>query len=143
LDQEHGYLVIRDEERSTVPNHTTRMANFDAARYLCQWARLAREIGGEAAPANPVQPRKVGRFISFDKSNKKEQGLFIYQDPSSGLALQLPLVASNGQQTSDYLAFPHAPGIFDWPVNYYAPVMLPELTFGEHVIVPAFYGKNC
>ena len=34
LDQEHGYLVIRDEERSTVPYHTTRMANFDAARYL-------------------------------------------------------------------------------------------------------------
>ena len=31
LDQEKGDLVIRDDERNTVPNHTTRMANFDAA----------------------------------------------------------------------------------------------------------------
>ena len=41
LDQEKGDLVIRDDERNTVPNHTTRMANFDAARNLCQWSRLA------------------------------------------------------------------------------------------------------
>lgn len=145
LDQEHGYLVIRDEERSTVPYHTTRMANFDAARYLCQWARLARSTGGEAAPSAPVAARKVARYISFDKSNKKEQGLFVYQDPASGLAVQLPLMASSdqGKGTSDYLAFPHAPGIFDWPVDKYLPIMTPELTFGDKVIVPSFYGKNC
>ena len=59
LDQEHGYLVIRDEERNTVPYHTTRMANFDAARYLCQWARLARATNGSSAPSQPVAPRKV------------------------------------------------------------------------------------
>lgn len=145
LDQEHGYLVIRDEERNTVPYHTTRMANFDAARYLCQWARLARATGGKAAPSAPVAPRKVARYVSFDKSSKKEQGLFVYQDPSSGLAVQLPLVASSdqGKGTSDYLAFPHSPGVFDWPVDKYLPIMMPELTFGEHVIVPSFYGKNC
>ncbi|HAV14145.1 MAG TPA: hypothetical protein DCX06_11735 [Opitutae bacterium] len=145
LDQEHGYLVIRDEERNTVPYHTTRMANFDAARYLCQWARLARSTGGSAAPAAPVAPRKVARYVSFDKSNKKEQGLFVYQDPDSGLALQLPLIASSklGKGTSDYLAFPHSPGIFDWPVAKYVPIMMPELTFGDKVIVPSFYGKNC
>lgn len=145
LDQEHGYLVIRDEERNTVPYHTTRMANFDAARYLCQWARLARATGGKAAPSAPVPSRKVARFVSFDKSSKKEQGLFVYQDPSSGLAVQLPLVASSdqGKGTSDYLAFPHSPGVFDWPVDKYVPIMMPELTFGEHVIVPSFYGKNC
>ncbi|MGB0344086.1 MAG: hypothetical protein ACPGGJ_01730 [Coraliomargarita sp.] len=145
LDQEHGYLVIRDEERSTVPYHTTRMANFDAARYLCQWARLARSTGGSAAPGSPVPARKAARFISFDKSHKKEQGLFLYQDPDSGLALQLPLIGSGpqGKDTSDYLAFPHAPGIFDWPVDKYLPVMIPELTFGDKVVVPAFYGKNC
>ncbi len=145
LDQEHGYLVIRDEERNTVPYHTTRMANFDAARYLCQWSRLARATGGSAAPAAPVAPRKVARYVSFDKSNKKEQGLFVYQDPDSGLAVQLPLIASSelGKGTSDYLAFPHSPGVFDWPVDTYLPIMMPELTFGEHVIVPSFYGKNC
>ncbi|ADE54089.1 hypothetical protein [Coraliomargarita akajimensis] len=145
LDQEHGYLVIRDEERDTVPYHTTRMANFDAARYLCQWARLARATGGDAAPKSPVPPRKVARFISFDKSHRKEQGLFVYQDPNSGLALQLPLVGSadQGLNTSDYLAFPHSPGVFDWPVDKYLPIMQPELTFGDHVVVPSFYGKNC
>jgi hypothetical protein len=145
LDQEHGYLVIRDEERNTVPYHTTRMANFDAARYLCQWARLARSTGGSAAPVAPVPPRKVARYVSFDKSNKKEQGLFVYQDPDSGLAIQLPLIASSdlGKGTSDYLAFPHSPGIFDWPVDKYLPIMIPELTFGDKVIVPSFYGKNC
>lgn len=145
LDQEHGYLVIRDQERNTVPYHTTRMANFDAARYLCQWSRLARSTGGSAAPSSSVAPRKVARYISFDKTHKKEQGLFVYQDPSSGLAVQLPLIASSkqGKDTSDYLAFPHAPGIFDWPVDKYLPIMMPELTFGDKVIVPAFYGKNC
>lgn len=145
LDQEHGYLVIRDDERSTVPYHTTRMANFDAARYLCQWARLARVIKGSAAPSAPVASRKVARYISFDKSHKKEQGLFVYQDADSGLAIQLPLMASGrpDEQTADYLAFPHSPGIFDWPVDTYLPIMLPELTFGDKVIVPSFYGKNC
>ena len=145
LDQEHGYLVIRDEERNTVPYHTTRMANFDAARYLCQWSRLARSIGGNAAPSAPVAPRKIARYVSFDKSHRKEQGLFVYQDPDSGLAIQLPLVGSNklGKGTSDYLAFPHSPGVFDWPVDQYLPIMQPELTFGDKVIVPSFYGKNC
>ncbi|MFP4202902.1 MAG: hypothetical protein ACLFS4_01050 [Opitutales bacterium] len=145
LDQEHGFLVIRDEERSTVPYHTTRMANFDAARYLCQWSRLARSTSGSSAPATTVPDRKVARFVSFDKSHRKEQGLFVYQDPGTGLAVQLPLIASSpaGKNTSDYLAFPHAPGIFDWPVDRYLPVMLPELTFGEHVVIPSFYGKNC
>jgi len=145
LDQEHGYLVIRDEERNTVPYHTTRMANFDAARYLCQWSRLARSIGGDAAPSAAVPPRKVARYVSFDKSHRKEQGLFVYQDPESGLAVQLPLIGSSklGKGTSDYLAFPHSPGIFDWPVDRYLPIMQPELTFGDKVIVPSFYGKNC
>lgn len=145
LDQEHGYLVIRDNERSTVPYHTTRMANFDAARYLCQWSRLVRSTKDNAAPSTPLPPRKVTRFVCFDKSHKKEQGLFIYQDPDSGLALQLPLITSSklGKNTSDYLAFPHSPGIFDWPVAKYLPIMMPELTFGDKVVVPSFYGKNC
>ena len=145
LDQEHGYLVIRDNERSTVPYHTTRMANFDAVRYLCQWSRLVRFMKGDFAPKTPIPPRRIARFVCFDKSHKKEQGLFIYQDPASGLALQMPLIASNKKSkgTSDYLAFPHSPGIFDWPVDKYLPVMMPELTFGDDVIVPSFYGKNC
>ena len=76
LNQEHGYLIIRDDERNTTPNHTNRMANFDAARYLCQWSRLIRSIGNEYPCTESVKPRKIGRFINFDKTTKKEQGLF-------------------------------------------------------------------
>ena len=143
LDQENGCLVIRDEERTTVDNHTTRMANFDAVRYLCQWSRIARSLKGASFDIPTPTPRRSGRFIIFDKSHRKEQGLFIYRDPDSKLHLQLPLVASSDPETSDILAFPHCPGVFDWPATTYLPVMLPELTFGEDRVIPAFYGKNC
>lgn len=145
LNQEHGYLVIRDDERNTDPSYTNRIANFDAARYLCQWSRLIKSIGNNYASETAPNPRKIGRFINFDKTSKKEQGIFVYQDPDSGLSFQLPLVAPSKDHldSCDYLAFPHAPGIFDWPVNKYMPIMIPELTFGDKTIVPAYYGKNC
>ncbi|MFA5262854.1 MAG: hypothetical protein WC378_03445, partial [Opitutaceae bacterium] len=144
LDQEHGCVDLRDVERTAYHNHTTRMANFDAARYLCQWARLAKTV--QLPSTNPPRldtPHPTGRFIIFDKSNRKEQGLFVYRDSESGLQFQIPLISCGGKATADALTFPHCPGIFDWPNNMYLPVMLPELTFGEHVTVPCFYGKNC
>jgi hypothetical protein len=142
LDQEHGFLDVRDDERTAYSSHTTRMANFDAARYLCQWSRLVKTVqmpdGIRAEPA-----RTSGRFVIFDKSNRKEQGLFLYRDADSGLHVQLPLVSSGGVTTADNLPFPHSPGVFDWPNNLYLPIMVPELTFGENVTVPAFYGQKC
>lgn len=143
LDQDKGDLVIRDNERNTVPNHTTRMANFDAARYLCQWSRLARVIGGSLNVPPPQRSKVAGRFVTFDKSHKKEHGLFLYRDENSGLQFQLPLIGPGPSPNCDNLAFPHCPGIFDWPVNRYLPVMLPELTFGDVTVIPAYYGKNC
>ena len=143
LDQEKGDLVIRDSDRNTTPNHTTRMANFDAARYLCQWSRLAKVIGGTLAVPPPNKSKVAGRFVVFDKSHRKEHGLFLYRDENNGLQFQLPLIGPGKETTSDNLAFPHCPGIFDWPVNQYLPVMLPELTFGNSVVVPSYYGKNC
>lgn len=142
LDQDQGFLVIRDAERDTRPEHTTRMANFDGVRYLSQWARLARSIGKKMESS--VSPRKTGgRYVIFDRSNKKEQGLFIYQNTESGLHLQLPLIGSGKAGTADYLPFPHCPGIFDWPANTYLPIMLPELTIEGKAFIPAFYGKRC
>ncbi len=142
LDQEHGYLVVRDDERTAYATHTTRMANFDAARYLCQWARLAKAVNmQDTGKAEPT--RTSGRFVIYDKSNRKEQGLFLYRDAESGLHIQLPLVSAGGTPTADSLPFPHSPGVFDWPNNFYLPVMVPELTIGEHVCVPGFYGQKC
>mgnify|MGYP001820050357 CR=1 FL=1 len=142
LDQDQGFLVIRDEERDTRDVHTTRMANFDGARYLCQWARLARSIG-KKMESTAATRRTGGRYVIFDKSSKKEQGLFIYQNTESGLHLQLPLMGSGKRGTADYLAFPQCPGIFDWPADKYLPVLLPELTIGGKQIIPAYYGKRC
>ncbi len=142
LDQEHGFLDVRDAERTAYASHTTRMANFDAARYLCQWGRLSKAVNfTDTGKPEPV--RTTGRFVIYDKSNRKEQGLFLYRDGESGLHIQLPLVSSGGTATADNLPFPHCPGVFDWPNNLYLPVMVPELTFGEQVTVPAFYGQKC
>jgi len=143
LDQEHGFLDLRDSERTAYSQHTTRMANFDAARYLCQWSRLAKTVQMPSGVAKPEPAKTVGRFVIFDKSNRKEQGLFLYRDAESGLHAQIPLISSGSTLVADSLPFPHCPGIFDWPNNIYAPIMLPELTFGENVTIPAFYGKNC
>ena len=72
-----------------------------------------------------------GRFVAFDKSHRKEHGLFMYRDENLGVQYQLPLIGDSKGTTSDNLAFPHCPGIFDWTVNKYLPVMIPELTFGK------------
>lgn len=144
LDQESGYLVIRDAERDSIKEHTTRMGNFDAARYLSQWARLTRNLQAPAAaPAKPVANRPSGRFVVFDKSNKKEQGVFLYRNPESGFQFQLPLVSQSGTGAASSLAFPHSPGLFDWPVNTYQPILVPELTVEGKRFVPSFYGKRC
>ena len=143
VDQEKGDLMIRDDERDTVENHTTRMANFDAARYLCQWSRLAKVIGGSLAVPPPDRSKTAGRFAIFDKSHKKEHGVFLFRDENIGVQYQLPLIGPGKQISSDNLAFPHCSGIFDWPVQKYLPVMMPELTFGDTVVIPSFYGKNC
>ncbi|AWT60676.1 MAG: hypothetical protein DF168_01894 [Candidatus Moanabacter tarae] len=142
LDQEQGFLVIRDEERGADAENTTRLANLDGARCFCQWARLARAIGGEMIPET-VTERTRGRFVIFDKSNRKEQGVFLYQDTVSGLQIQVPLVGAGSEKTSDSLSFPHCPGIFDWPTDCYMPIMIPELTFGDQIIIPSYYGKRC
>ena len=142
LDQDHGFLDLRDDERTAYAKHTTRMANFDAARYLCQWSRLAKTVQMPAGVPKPEPMRTSGRFVIFDKANKKEQGLFLYRDGDTGLHLTIPLMSCGGNLSSDSLAFPHCPGIFDWPNNVYSPILMPELTFGEHVTIPAFYGKN-
>ncbi len=142
IDQEHGVLVIRDEERAADESHTTRSANFDAARYLCQWARLAKTVGGtfEAVPEAP--PRALCKTIFFDKTAKKEQALIIYSDPATSLHVQIPIVSGGARGNADSLAFPHMPGIFDVPVGKYVPAFVPEFTLGDEVFTPSFYAKN-
>lgn len=141
LDQEHGYMVVRDAER-TSDAHSTRMANFDAARYLCQWSRLAKCIG-RPLQMQPRPSKSFGKYISFDSSARKEQGLFVYHNAESGLHVYIPLVAPGAENVSSALAFPHMPGIFDWPADKYLPVLQPELVFGGKKTVPSYYGKRC
>ena len=142
LDQEHGFIIIRDEHRNAADTQTTRMANFDGARYLAQWSRLAKSIG-EDIPTESTGAKTSGKFICFDKTSRKEQGIFVYQNANTGLLLQLPLIKSKNSDSSHSLSFPHAPGVFDWPSNKYLPIMTPELSIGGQTILPSFYGKRC
>ena len=101
------------------------MANFDAARYLCQWSRLAKAVHMPANQPAVETPARSGRFVIFDKSTRKEQGVFLYRDAESGIHTQVPLISCGDTLTSDALPFPHCPGVFYWPNNVYLPVMLP------------------
>jgi hypothetical protein len=143
IDQENGYMVIRDGERSSGVGQSSVRANFDAVRYLCQWSRLARKSSINASRIRRVSAFKPGnRLVIFDKGVKRESGLFIYRDGQTGMNLQLPLIGGNGQADSDCLAFPHCPGVFDWPAGKYLPILQPELTVGGRRFVPSYYGKR-
>ncbi len=142
FDMEHGVIIVRDAERDTIPGHTTRMANFDAARYLSQWSRLAKTAGGSMEIHRSAQKNAMCRLYSFDKNLKKEQGLLAFSDPTSGLHVLIPVVSGGVYKFSDSLAFPHMPGVFDWPANSYTSPFIPEYTIGDKVFTPSFYGKN-
>lgn len=144
IDQEQGVLVVRDGERDDDAEHTTRVANFDAARYLCQWSRLARTVGGalDDGAVVPAPTKPTCRYISFDRCGRKEQGLCVYRNPANGLHVQIPLVSGGARGDSDSLAFPHMPGVFDVPVGRYVPAFIPEWTIGGNTFTPSFYGKN-
>ncbi|MGA0133468.1 MAG: hypothetical protein ACO3ND_03825 [Opitutales bacterium] len=142
FDAEHGIIVVRDAERDTIPGHTTRMANFDAARYLSQWSRLAKTAGGGLDPLGLPPRPAVCRLHLFDRSPRKEQGVLIYEDSASGLHVILPLVTSGSHRFTDSLAFPHMPGVFDWPSNLRVSAFIPEYTFGGKAHTPSHYGKS-
>ncbi len=142
LDQENGCLDIRDAERTSASNCTSRMANFDAARYLCQWSRLAKTIA-RPMQAKAAPPKSGGKYVVFDNCSRKEQGVFIYQNAETGMHVQLPLIAPGMKDSSSSLAFPHMAGVFDWPADRYLPILVPELVFGDKVTTPSYYGKRC
>ena len=115
--------------------------NVTVPKCLSCWIAAVKAAICAVAIASPRDAIRAG--LGLVTENRKEQGLFLYRDADSGLHLQVPLISSGKTLTSDALPFPHCPGVFDWPNNVYLPIMLPELTFGEHVTIPAFYGKNC
>ena len=139
--------------KSLVKEFTAALVeNQELAIRALLWTRDIRSGAGERkqfrdllASLDASDPALAGAIMHKIPELGRGDDLFVYQDPDSGLAVQLPLIASSelGKGTSDYLAFPHSPGVFDWPVDKYLPIMMPELTFGDKVIVPSFYGKNC
>jgi hypothetical protein len=142
VDQGHGTIVIRDQERTVPSIFSTRRANFDAVRYLCWWATLVKKI---SLPLDNTsfEEKTGGRFVQFDNTPKKEQGLFIYHSAVQETHYSLPLISGGGRGLCGSLAFPHCPGVFDAPVDIYLPVLQPELTINGQLFIPSFYGKNC
>jgi hypothetical protein len=141
--QENGYIVIREDERFSGTEQSTIRAIFDAVRYLCQWSWLARKGPINASRIRRVSAFKPGnRSVIFDKNVKRESALFIYRDSKTGMNLHLPLIGGNGQANSDCLAFPHCPGLFDWPSGKYLPILQREQTIGGKRYIPSYYGKK-
>ncbi|MDR0727440.1 MAG: hypothetical protein LBF26_00905 [Puniceicoccales bacterium] len=142
LDQGSASLCIRDGERDAKAEEMTAVINFDAIRQFLFWSQLAKgsKISLDAVATGALSTS--AKYIPFDHGAKTEHGLFIYRDALLGLSLQLPLIGGNGDETSNCGTFPHCPGIFDAPVNKRLSVLVPELTFGDRVTVPSFYGKN-
>jgi hypothetical protein len=136
-------VVIHDTERFSRHGQSSIKANFDVIRYLCQWSRLAQKISIHTSRTSHISTFKGGnRLVIFNKSIKRENGLFIYRDAKTGMNLQLPLVSGNCCKSSDFLAFPHCPGVFDWPAEQYLPILQPELTIEGRRYIPSFYGKR-
>jgi hypothetical protein len=142
IDQETGNVIVRDAERDASGGRSALMNAFDAARALCQWARLSRSVKMPDGAVTVTQAPILGRWTFFDRSARKEQGVFTFVDRARNLFIQLPLVAGPTADSSS-LAFPHMPGVFDYPVGRYLPVLLPELTFEEGAFTPSHYGKSC
>ena len=140
VDTEHACLVVNDSNRRTVASQTTRSVTFDTVTFLCRCARWAQKLKETLVVSRETLKTK-GRWILFEKTYNKEQGLFLYRDAVSGLTVQLPLIGNDGK--ADALAFPHCPGIFDCPADTYLPALLPELTIDGTQTLPSFYGKNC
>ncbi len=140
VDTERACLVVNDGERRTAPSQTTRSVTFDTIAFLCRWARWTSKLR-ETLVSSEETPKSKSRWVLFEKTYNKEQGLFLYRDAASGLTVQLPLIGNDGKAGA--LAFPHCPGIFDAPVDTYLPVLLPELTINGTRTLPSFYGKNC
>ena len=140
VDTERACLVVNDGERRTASSQTTRSVTFDTIAFLCRWARWTDKLK-ETLVSSEESPKTKGRWVPFEKTYNKEQGLFLYRDAASALTVQLPLIGNDGK--ADVLAFPHCPGIFDTPVDMYLPVLLPELTINGTQTLPSFYGKNC
>jgi hypothetical protein len=142
VDPGQGTIVIRDTERNIPASFSTRRANFDAVRHLCQWATLAKKIQRPLS-GNDQEEKTGGRFIQFIHTPQKEQGIFIYRSATQKTHYSLPILSGRGKGSCENLAFPHCPGIFDAPLDCYLPILQPELTINGQLFIPSFYGKNC
>ncbi|MGC4074187.1 MAG: hypothetical protein QM760_17085 [Nibricoccus sp.] len=151
-------VLLSDLSRSgaRLPRSPRRRAHRLRAITPRAWRTSTPRATSASGPASPrpcrcrpappkLEPAKTtGRFVIFDKSNRKEQGLFLYRDAESGLHLADPADQLR-HHARRRLARPSrtAPASSTGPTTCTLPIMLPELTFGDHVTLPAFYGKNC
>ncbi|MDR1456815.1 MAG: hypothetical protein LBI34_02040 [Puniceicoccales bacterium] len=142
LDQGSASVCIRDGERDAETEEATVVVNFEAIRQFFFWSQLAKRSKISLGVAGTESHNTFAKYIPFDHGMKAEHGLLIYRDALLGLPLQLPLIGGNTNGNPSCDAFPHCPGVFDAPINKRLPVLVPELTFGDLVTVPSFYGKN-
>ena len=104
---------------------------------------LARALNLELKHTHEPSEKRVGKFITFHKTQRKEHGLFFYYNPTNQLKMTLPLVGLANVQSAASLAFPHCPPLMDVPTERCLPTFVPSLRFGKHTVTPSIYGKQC
>lgn len=146
IDKNNGIVLVNNLERETDLEYTSRMINFDIARYLAYWSKVLKHFDLESISVPKDIKIKnnsnIAKLIFFEKAYKKEQWLFIYKDIHSKLCFNIPLISSSRLNICDSLAFPHSLEIFDYPVNKYLPIMIPELTIEKNIFIPSFFAQN-
>ncbi|MDR3117712.1 MAG: hypothetical protein LBT98_04085 [Puniceicoccales bacterium] len=140
----HFFLHHLNREEGCIVGVHSNGEYFAVVRQLLlcsQFGRLVRDkftAPGTTAPSVPCG----GRFLSFDSSTRKEQGLWVYRGSPDGPVLQLPLVGGDGVGSCAHLAFPHCCGLVDGPAEGRRPVFVPELTWEGTATTPSHFGKN-
>ena len=115
VDQEKGDLMIRDAEREHGREPHDPHGEFRRRPLPLPMVAAGSCDRWLLAVPPPNRAKTAGRFVIFDKSHKKEHGLFLFRDENIGVQYQLPLIGPGKNLSSDNLAFPHCSGIFDWP----------------------------
>ena len=109
LDQEQGFLDLRDDERTAYEQHTTRMANFDAARYLCQWSRLVKTVQMPAGAPWSEPPAHIGPVCHLRQGQPQGAGPLPLPRRGVGPAPDAPAHQLRGASLERRAALPPLP----------------------------------
>ncbi|MDR2029914.1 MAG: hypothetical protein LBP65_00375 [Puniceicoccales bacterium] len=139
----HFFLHHINREEGCISGNLSVGEYFSVVRQLLICSYFGRLVRGSIGQTDGLcTASSGGRFFTFDRTARKEQGLWAYRSAVDGSVFQLPLVGGNGSGSCAYLAFPHRSGVIDGPVAGHCPVFVPSLSWEGVVTTPSFWGKD-